>query len=402
MPNKINHAQQTRLVAAWEFMHFFKWKQEVVSKLIMIAIGLLVFLWQTVKDERQASYAVVYSTGVSLPATLGQFRFTKSELSNAELSTQIGQDKQWQVLLEQTEQTDGSQKIVLTSQDKQAWLSDLQQQLRTFYTERYTLQLGLSAQQFKVLNSPASFSQHYLDSTIKTHDGPSQATAIGMIVLLALAMFTCFGQIFASITGEKQQRVTEQLYACISAQTWIDGKILGTLCHGLKAMLSSGITALLGFAFTVVIIQSKSLNLSIIDWSLLPWLLIFSLAGLYLCTAFMAAIAAAIDDPNHSAKTSMMLLPLVPMILTFFTLDTPSGWALSFLSYFPLTSFVAMPVKMSLVAIPLWQPLVSLVCLIAVCLWLRGAAARLFKMGMTMYGQEPSLKVMAKWLLKGG
>jgi ABC-2 type transport system permease protein len=400
MSNKISQAQQTWLVTSWEFMHFFKWKQEIVSKLIIISIGLVVFLWQNIKDDSQTIYNIAVGAEITLPETLSHFHFVATNHSAQELKSELSHEASWDAILQEVTLPDGSKKITIVSQDKQSWLEQLQQQLLQHYTQDYAAQLGLAESQLVVLNSPATFFYEYLDQSIKTDEGPGKATAIGMIVLLAVGIFTSFGQLFASITGEKQQRVTEQLYSCISPQTWIDGKILGQLCHSLKAMTTSGITALLGFAFTVVILQGKSFDLSIIDWSLLPWLFVFTLGGLYLCTAFMAAIAAAIDDPNHSAKTSIMLLPLVPMIVSFITLDNPTGWALSFLSYFPLTSFVAMPVKMSLIDLPFWQPLLSLTLLVLLCLWARGVAARLFKMGMTMYGKEPSMKDMAKWLVK--
>jgi len=160
------------------------------------------------------------------------------------------------------------------------------------------------------------------------------------------------------------------------------------------------ITAMLGYAFTAVVISNKMIDFSFIDWSLLPWLVPFAVSGVYLCTAFMAAIAAAIDDPNHSAKTSIMLLPLLPMILAFITMDSPSGFALSFLSYFPLTAFAAMPVKMALIDLPLWQPLLSLSMTLILCFWIRTSAGNLFKMGMSMYGKEPSLKDMMMWVLR--
>jgi ABC-2 type transport system permease protein len=95
-----------------------------------------------------------------------------------------------------------------------------------------------------------------------------------------------------------------------------------------------------------------------------------------------------------------MLLPLLPMILAFFTMDSPSGWALSFLSYFPLTAFAAMPVKMSLIDLPLWQPLLSLSMTLILCFWARTSAGKLFKMGMSMYGKEPSVKDMMVWMLR--
>jgi len=81
-------------------------------------------------------------------------------------------------------------------------------------------------------------------------------------------------------------------------------------------------------------------------------------------------------------------------------MDSPSGWALSFLSYFPLTAFAAMPVKMSLVEVPIWQPLLSLSFMFLLCLWVRAAAGRLFKMGMIMYGKEPTLKDMLRWTIR--
>ena len=73
---------------------------------------------------------------------------------------------------------------------------------------------------------------------------------------------------------------------------------------------------------------------------------------------------------------------------------------LPFLSYFPLTAFAAMPVKMALIDLPLWQPLLSLSLTLILCFWIRTAAGNLFKMGMSMYGKEPSLKDMMMWMLR--
>lgn len=185
----------------------------------------------------------------------------------------------------------------------------------------------------------------------------------------------------------------------MDAQTWIDGKILGQMLLALKAMAGTLISMVLGFSFMQVIIRGQGLDLSFIDWPLLPWLLIFASLGLYLATAFMAAVAAAIDDPNHSGKSSFMMLPLVPMILTFIVMDSPSGWALTMLSYFPLTSFAAMPVKMALVEVSIWQPILSIVLIVLTCWYARRLAGRMFKMGMVMYGKEPSVKQMVKWAL---
>ena len=91
------------------------------------------------------------------------------------------------------------------------------------------------------------------------------------------------------------------------------------------------------------------------------WLFAFAIAGLSICAAFMAAIASAIDDPNHSGKSGLMMLPLVPVALTFFLIDAPNSVITVFLSYLPITSFAVMPVRMSLVELAVWEPILSLI-----------------------------------------
>jgi ABC-2 type transport system permease protein len=395
--------RQLRLVTTWEFMQFFKWKQELVSKFIMLAIAAMVFIWQTVKDDNEPSYQIAITTSnaeYALPDKIAQFEFIASTKPLDTLTSQLKEESAFDAVLVQSLNENGQRQLSIYSQEKLPWLTALQQTLTKHYSLAFAEKLGLQKPQLEVLTTPAVFSLNYMDESIKDDDGVSSASAIGMIILLALGVFTAFGQLFAGVTGEKQQRVTEQLYSCVSAQTWIDGKICGQILHGIKAMITGALTGLLSFAFFSVIINNQSLSFAFINWSLIPWLFLFALAGLYLCTAFMAAIAAAIDDPNHSAKTSLMLLPLVPMILTFLSMDSPSGWALNFLSYFPLTAFAAMPVKMSLVEVPIWQPLLSLSIMLSLCLWVRAAAGRLFKMGMIMYGKEPTLKDMLRWTIR--
>jgi ABC-2 type transport system permease protein len=396
----MNKKQQVWLVTSWEFMHFFKWKQEIISKLILVAIALVVMLWQHIKDDQITIYKIAVPANITQFQHSGQFEFYPSNESFEALKQQLAENGSWDAVLAESPAIDSIKQITIYSQDKQSWLTDLTQTLNQQSTLQFATSLGLAPDQLSLLNRSAAFENKYLDDKIKSEDSPGKSTAIAMLVILSVGIFTSFGQLFVSITGEKQQRVTEQLYACMSPQTWIDGKIFGQMLHSFKAMITMMITAVLAYAFTTIVVSNKVVDFSIIDWSLLPWLVPFAMVGVYLCTAFMAAIAAAIDDPNHSAKTSIMLLPLLPMLLAMITMDSPSGWALSFLSFFPLTAFAAMPVKMSLIDIPLWQPLLSLLLTAILCFWVRISAGNLFKMGMSMYGKEPSVKDMVMWMLR--
>ena len=384
-------------VAKWEFMHFFKWKQELISKLVMVAIALVVFFWQSAANFTQTSYIVAVLGVNQFTMTQNGYDFVVSDEGLATLKNNIEAKKLDAVLV--IDESKAPIAVTLISQGKMAWQQDLQAGLEQHFGEQISQQLAIEPAQLALLNNPVSLVAEYLDQSVKTENTRSSGTAIGVLVLMSVGIFMSFAQVFVSITGEKQQRVTEQLYATMTAQTWVDGKILGQVLLALKAMFSTLISVLLGIAFVQVILKGQTLDLSFVDWSLLPWVLLFALSGLYFSTAFMAAIAAAIDDPNHSGKSSFMMIPLVPMILAFMLMDSPSGWVMEFLSFFPLTAFAVMPVKMALIDVAIWQPMVSLVFTMALCLYMRTVAGRLFKMGMVMNGKEPSIKQMLGWAM---
>lgn len=391
MNNQVMH------VAKWEFMHFFKWKQEIISKLIMVAIALVVFFWQSAANFTTSDYRIAVAANNEFEMVLEGYVFTKTNENQETLHNALKAGDFDAILLIDESQSPVS--IGVISKGKMAWQQTLQNALKQHYASKVSEQLSLSSQQMALLSNPIALSTVYLDQNIKSEENHSTSTAVGVLVLLSVGIFMSFAQVFVSITGEKQQRVTEQLYATMSAQTWVDGKILGQVLLALKAMLSTVISVLLGIAFMQVIIQGQALDLSFIDWTIFPWVLVFSLLGLYFSTAFMAAIAAAIDDPNHSGKSSFMMIPLIPMILAFVLMDSPSGWVMTFLSYFPLTAFAVMPVKMALVDVAIWQPILSLFLTLVLCIYMRRVAGRLFKMGMVMYGKEPSFKQMLGWAI---
>jgi len=397
---KQNNLTQIGLVTRWEFMHFFKWKQEIISKLIMILIAGIIFAWQYFKDDTFDVYQIaVANSNIQLEDTK-KFKF-KTVTPETQPETLINEENDYSGLLLLTTPSDKQiAAISLIAFDKQSWQAELNEEINKQYRKHAANSLNLNEDQVALLQEPVTIEQQYLDSAVKSDEETSDTIAVITLILMAVGIFTAFGQLFASVTGEKQQRVTEQLYSCISAQTWIDGKIFGQMLHALKAMITAGLSGLLFYAFMAVVVDGKALDFASIDWGFMPWLLLFSALGIYISTAFIAAIAAAIDDPNHSAKTGLMLLPLLPMILVFMTMDDASGWALSLLSYLPFTAFVAMPVKMSLIEVPWWQVVIAIASSLAFALWLRGAAARIFKMCMTMYGKEPDVTTMIVWMIK--
>lgn len=396
MPHKL---QQIIQVTKWEFMYFFKLKQEIIGKAIMLAVGLVIYFWQSASFLESKQYVIATPNTLNASLLPEPLLLKQVEASKAQLLNQLEQEEIDGILVLYEQQGKALQ-FELFTLGKMSWQNDLEVALTQFYGKELAQRFNLTATQLELLQQPVVVTNHYIKDAVKEAHNQSSMTAFGVMVLMLIGIFTSFGQIFISITGEKQQRVTEQLYACMSAQTWIDGKIFGQMLHCLKAMLSALFSFLLAMAFIQVVLKNEALDFSVVDFAMLPWFMLFAIVGLYMATAFMAAIAAAIDDPNHSGKTGFMMIPILPIVIAFMVVDSPSSFAVNILSLFPLTAFVVMPVKMALIEVPIWQVLCALMSALVGCYLIRVAAGRLFKAGMVMYGKEPSLKDMLRWVCK--
>ncbi|MDU0111477.1 ABC transporter permease [Psychrosphaera aquimarina] len=420
--NTSSNFDQVWTVAKWEFLHFFKLKQEIIGKLIMLAVGLTIYYIATQTQKLDDVYHIATDQEFvikSVSADANVFKFTKVE-DMAEIIDGLADDNDFDAALvfnslnssnipnaqatnkkdENWEKAQSSPTLITA--EKSTWQNQLVSLISSELNIIRFNQLNLTAEQQVALSTPIHIEHKILDDLLKNDADYNQTiTAFGVLFLLIVAVFSVFGQLFVSITGEKQNRVTEQLMAAMTPQTWIDGKLLGQILFALKTMVTTLISIILSFLFFSVIIKQQALDLTIIHWSLLPWLFAFAIAGLAICAAFMAAVASAIDDPNHSGKSGLMMLPLVPVIITFLLIDSPNGVLTILLSYLPITAFAVMPVRMSLVDLPAWQPILSL-ALSGLCFYyFRIVAARVFKMGMNMYGKEPSIKDMFKAMYKG-
>lgn len=385
-------SRQSLIVARWEFLRFFKWKQQLISYLLLLAVMGGVFAWIYLTDESRQQYRIAVPADFSIQST-DQFEFQRSSIELSQQLQQLREHQTWHAVLAYQDE-----RWVLHTGASSKWLPQLEQVLQTYFQLRRAGDFGLTDAQLIELQQPEPIERSYLDDDFKGEDTPEKMIAFAVLILLLIGLSTAFGQILMSITGEKQQRVTEQLYAILTPQQWMDGKVLGHSFSALKAMLTTTLVMLVFFV-VVSLIAGDGLDLSWLNWWVLFWLIPFALAGLLLCACFMGAIAASIDDPNTSGKGVVMMVTWLPMVFTYLVMDSPSGWAMTLLSWLPVTSFAAMPVRMSMVEVPWWQLSLSLALLLATLYYMRRLGGRIFLRGMQMYGKEPSWGDIMRWAL---
>lgn len=227
----------------------------------------------------------------------------------------------------------------------------------------------------------------------------SIATIIGIMLF---AIFTGTGLLFTAITGEKTQRVTEQIVSAVSPQAWIDGKVLGTGLYVIVNLLTIGAGIVLAVVVPQLIGGEVIPPLPALGGSSIGVLLVtlaFAVLASALYFMLFAAVAATIDDLATSQRSGIIMLPGLFVGLGFLGLITDPGNALyRFLSYLPLTSPSAMPVRFLVGDAGVVEALLSLAVLVVAVVLARGVAGRIFSLGILMTGKEPSWREMLRWL----
>jgi ABC-2 type transport system permease protein len=127
--------------------------------------------------------------------------------------------------------------------------------------------------------------------------------------------------------------------------------------------------------------------------------LFYFLFGYLIYAALFAAIGAAVDNETD---TQQFILPVtVPLILSIASLqpiaNNPDGPIAFWLSIIPLTAPVSMMIRIPF-GVPWWQMALSMSLLILGFLFFTWFAAKVYRVGILMYGKKPSYKEIWKWM----
>ncbi len=238
------------------------------------------------------------------------------------------------------------------------------------------------------------------DTQEVTETGTRDA-AIGLNMLMPFAiMFLLFmgvmtgGQYLLTTTvEEKGSRVVEVLLSAVSPMQLMFGKILGQMFVGLSLLLvynSLGIVALIVFN-----------QLDLISAGTIGWMLVFFLLAYVMFASFMAAIGAAVNELREAQ--SLMSPVILTLIVGFYlcfpvSQDPDAGYAVA-LSFIPPVSPLIMLTRVASTSPPpVWQPMVAVVINAVAAYASVWFAAKVFRVGLLMFGKPPTLGTLIKWV----
>ena len=247
----------------------------------------------------------------------------------------------------------------------------------------------------------------------------------GYLIMMFIIMYG--NMVMRSVIEEKTSRIIEIIISSVKPFQLMIGKIIGTSLAGILqfiiwAFLGLSALLILSLFFHVPLGAAASLPNQITAasqiqmastmqlyinemWQLpiatiLISFLLYFIGGYFLYSSFYAAIGAAVDNETDSQQ---FLLPIImPLILgvyigLFTVINNPHGTVATIFSIVPLTSPIVMMMRIPF-GVPWWQILISLTVLFATFFAVVLFAAKIYRIGILMYGKKPSWKQLLQWI----
>lgn len=266
----------------------------------------------------------------------------------------------------------------------------------------------------KAVQANVSLSTYRLDQAEEKETSSMLAYLIGLAFTMMLYMFILiYGQmVMTSIIEEKNNRVLEIVVSSVKPYTLMMGKIMGVGLVAVTQILIWGIVmAALSFwgvpMVTSMVKASGEMDLiSILNQlsdvgyilSLLGYAILFLIGGYLLYSSFFAAIGSAVDNVQDASQlTSIAMIPIFVGLIIGLTVSTDPNSNMAFwTSMIPLTSPLIMMERIPF-GIPAWQIWVSLVVLYASFIAMIWICAKIYRVGIFMYGKKPSMAELVRW-----
>lgn len=268
--------------------------------------------------------------------------------------------------------------------------------LDAWFRTRRLSGLGLDQQAVENALAPATLEQ--VETASETGKTMEQAYVSTYFLLMLLYMTVMiYGQTVAtSVASEKSNRAMEMLITSADPMSLMFGKVIGAGLAGL-AQVAVFIAAAFG-AYTVN--ASHYANVPMIRSAFamplktLAMTVVFYLLG-YFMYAFLygalGSLASRTEDINNSIMP-IVLLFVTAMMLSFVGMVNPESTLTTVVSFIPLFAPMTMFVRMNMTDVPLFQLLLSIALMLLTTFGLGWISARIYRIGVLMYGKPPKVR----------
>ena len=306
-----------------------------------------------------------------------------------------------------------------------SFLSNIRSDLRDAVREEKLSRENVSAEIRDIFETNLGLESIKLTEEGEEEDNTVFASVIGFILGLFIFMgiFIYGSVLMRSVLEEKTNRIVEVIASSVKPIELMFGKLLGILGMALTQFgIWIGVYIAISLAAAPVAtmimdaqmknlpqdaaeatassFDPESLNQMIVDPSIFIYFFLFFFLGFLIYSAIFAAIGAAVDNEQDSQQ--FMLPVSVPIFIAYFlntrVMEAPDSALSVFISLFPLTAPINMMSRIAATEVPFWEIALSLVLMLFTFIGIMWLAAKIYRVGILMYGKKPSFKELGKWI----
>ena len=231
------------------------------------------------------------------------------------------------------------------------------------------------------------------------------AYIIGFVMYMAIFLYSV--NVMRSVLEEKQTRIIEVLVSSLRPFQLLLGKVVGVGAVGLVQMGVWGTAAAALIRYRSVVFgwfkvpaqQAAAIQLPAIGSGLVMLVLGYFLLGYLLYSAAFAVVGASVSTDAEAQQAQMpVVMLLIPGILVFpAVLNDPAGSLSHVMGLVPFWSPIIMPIRAAASDVPPMELTASLAILAVTVVAVVWVAARIYRVGILMYGKRPGLGELVRW-----
>jgi ABC-2 type transport system permease protein len=274
---------------------------------------------------------------------------------------------------------------------------------------------GIDGAELEEATAPPVFSVEGTDVAVDDDDDEISGLEVALAYFFTIVMFMAimlYGTWVAQgVVEEKSSRIMEIMINAATPKDLLAGKVLGIGAAGLTQLLpmllAGGVTFALqkpiARAFDIDTSSLPDLDFGSVSVTSIGWFLVYFLLGFVLYAAMYAALGSLVSrqEEVNQAVSPMMTVMFVGYFAAFFTMWSPESMLSRVLSIFPLTAPFVMISRVIVGDPPAWEMALSVALLVIAMVLAVLLAARMYRIGVLLYGQKPSLKAVFSRQLTG-
>ncbi|WP_342537579.1 ABC transporter permease [Sporosarcina sp. FSL K6-1540] len=284
----------------------------------------------------------------------------------------------------------------------------LEEALKSIQTEMKAEELSLSGEQVQTLFAPIQFEQQSVSPSAKSQEELSQARGLVYVLmfLIYFAVIVYSSMIATEVAAEKSSRVMEILISSVSPVKHMFAKVLGIGSLGLLQMVLLGLAGYIALKTTGSEMADGFFSVfgfSNMNVGTLVYALVFFLLGYFLFATLAALLGSLV---SRTEDVQQIIMPMTLLIVAGFMiaatgLGNPEMAYIKYASFFPFFAPLVMFLRVGMLELPVWEPLLSIAIMLVTIFLLGFFGARVYRGGVLMYGPSRSLKDIKKAIQLG-